>query len=245
MKIAIFGDSFADDIGMANSIPKWTYFTHIGPSYIELLERHTEFQITRYGFEGSSLYYSLTKFEEFHKQYDKVIFVTTEASRLFVNNELYNIPYPHIFSLFAITMNKEDVKKLSTNSKKLLSLLEKFYFPEISKRNQSFHDHDMLKKKIKRIRPDAIVVCGIGNYDEPCLNDVSTMEIEHWGLTWAGFSGGAHIDRRKCHLTEENNEILYKGLLDSLKNGTQFDIKSQLWVAPTKPADFYRSKGSS
>jgi hypothetical protein len=243
MKIAIFGDSFADDIGMANSIPKWTNFQHVGPSYIELLERHTEFQITRYGYEGSSLYYSLTKFEEFHNQYDKVIFVTTEASRVLVNTELYNLPYPHIFSLFAITMNRTANKKLSTHNKKLLSIMEKFYFPEISKRNQSFHDHDMLKKKVKRIRPDAIVISGIGNDREPCLNDVSTMEIEHWGLTWAGFSGGTYIDRRKCHLTKENHEILYKGLLVSLTHGTPFDVKSQPWVTPSKPAEFYRSKG--
>lgn len=245
MKIGIFGDSFADDIGMANSIPKWTNFPHIGPSYIELLEEHTEFQITRYGYEGSSLYYSLTKFEECHKQYDKVIFVTTEASRILIDTDIYELPYPHIFSLFTVTMNRQDNKKLNINSKKLLSLIEKFYFPEISKRNQSFHEHDMLRKKIKRIRPDAIVIAGIGIHDEPCLNDVSTMEIEHWGLSWAGFSGGTYIDRRKCHLTKENNAVLYRALLDSLTTGTLIDIKSLPWVAPVKPADFYRSKGIS
>jgi hypothetical protein len=242
MKIAIFGDSFADDIGRTANLPKWRDFPHIGPSYIELLEAHTEFQITRYGWEGSSLHYSLTKFEEVHNQYDKIIFVTTEAGRLLLDNKLYNLQYPHIFGLFAVTMNKRGNNKLNNNSKTLLSLLEKFYFPELSKRNQSFYEHNMLKKKIKRMRPDAIVMSGIGYGTEFGLNDVSTMEIEHWGLTWSGFSG-TYIDRRKCHLTIENNAVLYEGLLNSLKNGTPFDIKSQPWTTPSKPADFYRSKG--
>ena len=242
MKIAIFGDSFADDIGMASQRYKWADFQHVGPSYIELLEQHPEFQVTRYGYEGSSLHYSLLKFEEIHKEYDKVIFVTTEAGRVLIDSEVYKLPYTHMFSTFSVTMNRQHNAKLTTHSKRLLSLLEKLYFPEISKRNQSFYEHDMLKKKIKRIRPDTIVIPGIGNNNESSLETVSTMEIKHWGLTWSEFSGAAYIDRRKCHLTTENNAVVYRGLVASLKNGTPFDVASLSWVTPTNPADFYRSK---
>jgi hypothetical protein len=242
MKIAIFGDSFADDIGMGGRIPKWQNYPHIGPSYIQLLEQHKEFEITRYGWEGSSLYFTLKRFEEFHNQYDKVIFVVTEAGRMYVDPSMYFLPHPHFYGAFTVTLNKEHIKQVNVSGKRLLQLMEKFYFPEIFKRPQNTYDHDMLKKKIKRIRPDAIVIPGVGYTNEFCLNDVATMEIENWGLTWSGFSGGTYIDRRKCHMTDENNHVLYKGLLDCLQNNTRIDLKLLPWTFPSKSAEFYRSR---
>jgi hypothetical protein len=243
--LAIFGDSYADDRSYYKDdsgkiCNKWDYWPQIGPSYLELLEQH--FDIHRFAVAGSSLHFSLDAFEKNYKNFDHVIFCTTEPGRLEISAKEYNFgpAYNDTYSVYGpvfIDMYKKNLGPFSIKERKFMKSLENFYFPYVWKNDQQFFEHEIAIKKITRLRPDSLVLdCYTNN--ENSLSYVNRNELINWGYA-DGFFPRGMIDIRKCHMIEPNHEVLYQALKDYFLLDKQFKISELSWKLPTAPQTFY------
>jgi hypothetical protein len=250
--VAIYGDSYADDKGyrlnhLGETIAKWQYYSFLGPSYIELLEQ--DFEIIRYGKEGSSLYYSLKIFEETHHQYDHVIFHVTEPGRFEIHQRDYNFDSKENIGIFGpnvLAWLKKTIRALPYSkfmkTRNFLKYLEDFYFVHIWKNRQQWFEHRILRDKIIRLRPDALILDGFsedGNKNN--LDFVQRYENSCWGVDHNFWPPGS-VDIRKCHMSEENHKVLYDAVYNFLKNSKKFELAELPWQCPQKPADYYLRK---
>lgn len=244
--IAVYGDSFADDIGVHCGCSKWNNF-EVGPSYMELLE-NDGYEVVRYGVEGSSLQYSIKKFEETHKLHDKILFVSTEPGRF--EYEKYNANF--YGESAAVLLRRSYKNTLSDQDEKFLDLLSNFYYKKLWKNDQQQYVHKILLERVNIIRPDALVIYGIvPSYNENAfaLNKVSNTEMEYWNTHQRfGFSNFLDLfnnvvysDMRKCHLTAPNHKLLYLELKKWIDSGV-INLESVKWEIPDKDVDSYRKK---
>lgn len=244
--LGIFGDSYADDKnyhyseGHGRIVSKWEWLPHIGPSYIEMLE--ADFEIHRHAKCGSSLYYSLQLFEELYDRYDHVFFVVTEPGRFEVNQYQYNFPEDNrvIYGPNATRVIRNFHKdRLTINDIKFLDVLDEFYFPYMFKHKQQQFEHQIMKKRIKELRPDAFVIDAFGDDDNNLLW-VQNYEMKCWQVPSNELSGN-YNDMRKCHMTQVNHVVFYNALKNYFANDVKFEIKDLSWQRPEKPLAFYRS----
>lgn len=244
--LAIYGDSYTDDKSYyindkGEQISKWVWASHIGPSYLEILEEY--FEVTRFGRAGTSLYYSVEKFEKTHCNFDKIIFVVTEPGRFEIDRTQYNVPINAtlIYGPSAVEIIKNRHKNfLTLKEHKLIKVLQEFYFPYMWKNYQQYYEHKILKHRIKNMRKDALVLDAFGEDDLSNLMSVQNLELRHWGVTVNALSGQFFNDMRKCHLTEENHVVIAEAILKYFLESKEFKLGDLPWATPSQPVDYYR-----
>ena len=69
MKIAVFGDSFAESVKHNPTLQWWEFLK-------------SDNQVDNFGRGGTNLWYSAKKILDFGHNYDQIIWVTTEPGRL-------------------------------------------------------------------------------------------------------------------------------------------------------------------
>ena len=94
MKLAIYGDSFADAL-----------FTQDSHRYFQwpniLADKLNVYDYSNYALGGTSLNFSYMKFLESHEKYDKIIFVVTDSNRSSIIQEFPAYNFQYHFSFFA------------------------------------------------------------------------------------------------------------------------------------------------
>ena len=103
-------------------------------------------------------------------------------------------------------------------------------------REKAFHDfmiNDILSLDNVIFVP-AFEECMI-NKSSISLNHFSNAELHHYGVL--NYSGP---DDRKCHLSIENNKVIYKKLLDAIISGTTvIKLSMDDFATPSEPFNFY------
>jgi hypothetical protein len=211
MKIAIYGDSFADPTWNSNSYDSWP----------ELLTN--DHDITNLAKEGSSLWWSYKKFKDNHNKFDVNIFVATIHSRIYLER---------LDKHLNINQNSWPVAS-GVN-------LGKIYYQEFysNDRESTFHQfliNDVLSTP-NTIYIPAFEECVLdGNLS---LNHLALLEYAHYGII-------EYIGKedRKCHLTKENNWVVYKKILHAISERTnKFLLTQEDFVQPTDVFNYYFNK---
>lgn len=209
-KIAIFGDSFAD--------PKW-----VDPSkynaWPELLAEN--YEVTNFSLSGSGMWWSYEKFLNLHKDFDYCIFVVTMPGRIYVESLDRHLNFNPITWPTWYGMNYGEV------------YFKHFYS---QKREECFHNFmlgDILSHDNVLVIPAFIE--SMPNLATWSLCHLSDKEMEHYGLKHPGAN-----EKRKCHLTKENNQVVYKKIVSAINNRENIlTLTESDFVVPNDPMHFY------
>ena len=227
MKIGIFGDSFA--ILKLNPTPTW----------VEILSE--KYDITNYAFTGSNLYYSVSEIKKHHENYDKIILVVTEPSRIKVAKWV-PIDIGKQFIIKGIDKNFLDKDNL-TKYEKLVWEASNQYFTYLQDTEYDRYIQGLMLNDLIKLRSDIILIPAFLNswYN---VNGASMANIFHkentaWGLDAISIVE-QYNDSRNCHMTAENNSI-FADKADTWINGEPVHINLDDFVTTTNK-DFYLTK---
>lgn len=228
MKVAIFGDSFADD-----TLEKYSY-----PGWPAILKERYNVDIDNYSVCGSCLFFSYNKFLEVHKGYDKIVFVVTAYNRFTipeyiefknVNPLTRHINGPRVIQQWLTNRNLSSQDRLALRAADM-------YYQYLYDNNKERILHNLIKKDIKNCRPDVIMLDAFT--DDPSvvpLLKISEMEVVSQGYP---LEMNNKDDWRTCHLSKENNEILADKVFSFL-SGNQVKIKLEDFVTPKEDVGQY------
>lgn len=223
MKLAIYGDSF----GFKDQIYIRKEFEHLGPSWPTLLEQ--DYDITHYCVPACDVWYSYDHFLKHHEKYDYNIFIVTGSDRLSIN---LSSGWVHSHG-YDSAMGKLKTEKDNDKRAVLKASIEWFK-----------HLHRFEKEKqIKKLIVNDVKQRGallIDSFGENGLYNVTEMENKVWNKKLKyNFNLDNKIDLRYCHMTKENNLIMYNLVKKAIKeNVWKFDINN--FVKPdVKEKDLY------
>lgn len=216
MKIGIFGDSF----GYHHDF--WP-----GESWVTLLKN--DFDIDFYTQNGSSLFWSYKNLLENYSKYDKIIFLITRYNR--IETSFKSFPSPDMAKIYMQEKDNPSINRLVAKS--IMNYM--VYAMEDSVVDEQYLlFHSLILEKIEAMNLDILfIVCfrehRIPNINRPGLYDITMLEQEGWGDRWTKYLKfhGKFWEERQCHMTEENNIILYnqvKNVLPSVKGNCYLDI---------------------
>lgn len=217
MKIGIFGDSFAHS-RMDNPTPGWP----------DILAK--KYKVKNFSQPGSSLYYSVDEFLKNHAQFDKIIFLATNAGRLTLPiNDQRKKFIPGLRNAVAL---KEVFKKDTVFLQVLDAVIG--YFLHVQNDQYDKLVHRLMIEEVKRVRPDLIFLESFGSIEVNSLYQIQLKEEAAWDYKpeVASFN-----DRRNCHLTIENNAIFAEKVEEWL-HGAPVKINLDDFVTPMNK-EFY------
>lgn len=199
MNIAIFGDSFSDNIKYNSSE---TYIDLLGKSY----------NVKSYGKGGTDIWYSVKRLIDSlpNQAFDIIIFFLTFPHRI----------QPPGLDFFHVPFEKETrrqrldwFKERTNNAEEILTAIGYYYDYLLDfEKNEFYRDRtiDWLLNFSNLIL-----------IDNPEINRVYIKEYELWGIT-ADTKDDKFIDLRNNHMTAQSHEILYlkiKNMIDNKKFG--------------------------
>jgi hypothetical protein len=201
MKIAIFGDSWAKQLGEADELNSTL-------AWWEILAK--KYEVENFGLSGSSTYYSYNNFQRLHSTFDKIIFIASLPGRLhlpmameFKSNLLGSLKRHQVTSLsdaenslsFLIEHDPQSVEDINK-----LKIIIGYYtyvmnIPEQDTINRLYLD------SVRNIRPaDSLAIESF-----PALYNISKFETDYWGIDLVEKFSQGYTELRKCHMSAENN----------------------------------------
>ena len=247
MKLAIYGDSFADT--------EVNQFEELAARAWPILLRNNFRQVHNYALAGTSLYYSMDRFERTHADYDRVIFVVTTIGRwpglLWTQGMQTPRPIPGIRS---VPLEQKWVKSADIDSaekarlSRTISAVEAWY---MDAQHRPFEDyvHGLMLDRITTLRPDAIIV-PIHNMTSGVRNSVGLTDFALRAVQWFNptvtsldllmqiYSQWEEHNQPSCHLTAETHECVYQAMLTALEQG-QWNPTVPKEIAHTRSWDYY------
>ena len=202
MKIAIYGDSFVKSSMSSYSWP-------------EFLKK--DYDVIVDAAPGASIEYVLKKFNENQQNFDKIIIVLTEPSRIFLPN------HPHFQHMY---LNEIFIKNLTKDisQKHQKEILEYFYF-----HTKYVHDEEVCRLKylafndyILKKRPDVLILPAFTVNDNSImpLSCISNIDTSHKVYGRKLYKESSTVgDPRPCHMSVPNNLILSKKIKKWIKTG--------------------------
>ena len=214
MKIAIYGDSFAD--------PNWNNNSYKG--WPELLAE--SYDVTNFAKEGSSLWWSYDQLQKSNTQFDYNIFVGTIYSRIYIEdlkNHLSVNPnswpvvdnkinlgymyYQHFFS------HCRDYQLCQLMIADILTVNNTLYIPAFE---------ESIPKQLPELCP---------------LNMLTGLEEQHYKVK------NYLSDLRKCHLSKESNKVVYNKIVDAITNKSKtLNLSETDFNTPIDNMDYYFTK---
>lgn len=231
MKIAIFGDSYADDHSA------WSHrYTGVGPGWPDYL-RSQNIEVDNYSLGGTSLYYSYQKFILKYQEYDKIIFVVTHSGRISVPVGIGNQEEYYVNAALV----EDALKNCFDFERKIKLAAIRDYFLYV--KNDKFDNlvHKLLIEDISRKHEVILMIPAFPNSgidNQIPLIDISFFESKFWNLNWIYPDSDAGHDARKCHMCEENNLMLGKEIYNWVKTGN-YKLNPANFKTPTKEFSHY------
>jgi hypothetical protein len=224
MKIALFGDSHADNFyesSVNNDI-----------SWAQILAK--KYDLYSFAKGGSSLFFAYKNIIEQHHLFDKIILFITSPGRLYLDPHTYpglNPSHNHIPS-YHVAKSYIKVYEKNRQIKKLYeSVCDYFLYVKNDASDNLFHT--LMLEKIKKIRSDAILIdvvkFGFQNDTDFQFFDKTPDEIypNYWDL-------------RHCHFSKEKHIILAELLDKALEHDlNDIDYSELLNVKPSKKFEDY------
>lgn len=219
-RIGIFGDSYATEYPLYQYMGKYIGKPYVGKSWITYFrELNPEATIDTYGLPGSCLYYSYAKFFEHKDDYDQIIFVFTDASRMSKIIDHYTV------SCVDITHAVRGMKQHEryTDVHNFYSAMKEYYLYIQDEKK----DKEMWKLMYNEITKQSKVF-SINAFNSPnALSHIQRKEVRFIDdklLYEKGFVNGI-VDLRANHLTDESNEILASEIHNQITNGiSKFEL---------------------
>lgn len=228
MKVAVFGDSYADELTKSDVAGY--------KSWIEILREKYYPDLTCYGVSASSLYFSYDLFLEHHEKYDKIIFLATVAGRLTIPSYIKFKPMPtgDMHHITGIDLAEMHLKKyyLMTEQGILATKAAIEYFKYLQDHKRETRYCNLMKEDIRKVRSDVILIDTFSEmHRSKSLIDIAMYEMdpnagripEMW----------RYKDDRRCHLSKRNNEILADKMFEWC-NGTPVDINVKDFEVPSR-----------
>lgn len=241
MKIGIYGDSFAC------IHTKWvmskSFNHHLGLSWVELLEEAGH-DITNFAQSGSAFMFSYKKFLKNYKDFDLNIFVVTNWSRIYIEKlpEILIHGSPSCDVEYDRIMKSPNYKEKDEHIKILKSL--KTYMEIWADWDMVKHTQQVLCQNIFNICPNTILIPvfedslidGRGALWNACLHELFLCDERAYNKF-----DFLNLDcQRKCHFSEENNEVLAKEVLAAIDQKKQYvGLDLSLLKKPSKDFNFY------
>ena len=225
MKIAIYGDSFANNVVSLSSKP-WMKI---------LADTNRSLQITNYGEAGSSLWYSYRKYLDTYQNYDRHIFLITSDERFTLNK---NLPVKHIAGWATVSTlikdgkipdNKES-QRLNNFAQGMYEFLDPQFFNDVS---NCLYRHLLSMNNANTLFLPCFEHMKFKELNHRCsLFHISELDWIQYGLnTWAMALG----DLRNCHMNPENNQILADKIYNWISNNTPVILKLEDFVTSKLP----------
>jgi hypothetical protein len=224
MKIGIFGDSYSS-----------TYaYTEVKPYASWSMMLSEKYDVTNFSENGSSLYYMKLLFDNHQRNFDKIVFCVTAPGRVTFNpdslKKKYGTGYQHI-STIHIIKSRLELPELTELDKKRYKILYE-YLLEIQDLEQEKYYNLMMVKDIIAQRPDTILI--------PCFSTSLTDQVTSLeDITWfedriLNKKTGFYKDYRLCHMSLENNKILFNLVEEAiLNNKTRIDLDIKQFTEPS------------
>lgn len=197
--------------------PKWVENDYF--AWPELLEQH--YDITNYAFTGTGLWWSYDKFVETHKQYDYSIVVVTVPGRIHIECRDAHLNLNYNTWPVWDGLNVGELYFHYFYSQKREDRFHKFMVDDILT-----NDNVLVVPAFKE---------SVADYTGWSLCHFSDTELAHYELEHNGWN-----ERRKCHMTKENNEVVYQHVLESLTTGAKIlNLQETDFVKPADPVSRY------
>ena len=228
IKVAIFGDSYAESTHPENPTPSW----------FDYLKK--DFEVTNYGVRGSGTYYSYDLFLKNHEKFDKIIFIKSTPGRIMIPSSIHideelfwsrHIPNLNV----AVTNSK--IQKLVNLRKQYVAAVQYFLYL-LDEPKEKVIDNLMIDH-IKRLRPDSIVIETLANVPGFTLWQVTYKQFEGWQqMLWNQNLYNDYKEILNNHLTPENNKIFGEKIL-SMLHGQNVTLSVDDFLYPSEPFEKY------
>ena len=252
MKIAIYGDSFADIVNNRRAIAEISWPT--------LLNKHFE-QVDNYARAGTSLYWSMEQFERTHANYDRVIFVVTTAGRwpgVIWSEEMDQpVGLPNYDQAVRERSRLDNIwhyPRLTAATKDRLAQqikdVEAWYLGLAQIMPFENYVHSLMINRIKLVRRDAIIVPTVPMQNTDLADTVSFTDYADLAVDWFklrvvktdlvfGWLSRYYEELNVgCHLTEEANQQVYQAMLTAIELG-KWAPKLPKKIVHTRPWEYY------
>jgi len=241
MKIGIYGDSYSCyhtkwDMGKK-------FNKHLGPSWVKIIES-TGNEVTNYAEFGSAFLFSYEKFLQNHHKHDLNIFVVSCPTRIYIK-ALDGIK---LFGGTSVDMEYDKVKKLPFYERKNIHL---DILTSLKVYVRLYRDMDMdrniqhaLVNNLWNLHYNTIVIPGFDDsisQTNICLNDASRFEMKLIDEEKYNKKDIRYLNcLRKCHFSEENNEVLANLIFDAISKSKKIvEFPLDLIKKPSKSENFY------
>jgi hypothetical protein len=219
MKIAIYGDSYAD----------YRYQPRNNKTWMHYLEDRLNTRVTSFAASGSGLYFSVKKYLETHGEFDKIIFIVTFPGRLYVSQtgtHLIHIPGISLANLVAETSDNLNEKKIFSAAADYLLYVQNY-------EEELFKHYCMLDRiNHNSILKIPVSLDSLENYNGTTLTDISHIDYDYYQIDKAN----PKKDLRCCHMNQQNNKIFADKIYDWIQTGN-FDFKVEDFKDPTESKD--------
>lgn len=215
MKIAIYGDSFACE--KSSRFPE----LHGDRSWIKILKDH-DYNITCYGLSGTSLFWSYLNFINTSKNFDKIIFIASDGSRLYIptsKTRKHWVP-GNVF--------RDDQEELKDD---LFESVLRFY-RDIWNPDESTIYRNLILKDLSQYE-NVLLIDTTKNLYKPTMNEINHFKIAFPSLKEKN-------DNRYCHLSKEGN-IFFAEQIQSWLDRRVFKIDESDWPIPQADVNIIRS----
>lgn len=232
MKIGVHGDSFAT-VKQSNQTDQ-SWFEHIS---------EYGHDVTAYGKNAGSLFYSLSNFLKTHHNFDRNVFLITSPYRFVIPKQFdeFSENWRYISGLYNTEtfINDAKHKKAPTEVIDILTAAEQ-YILHIQDIEYDKYIHNLMIAEISRIRPDTILIPCFENSMENLGENIPLLRIneeenkslgKNWNREWERLIR-SHIDLRRCHMTEENNIMLGKKIINCIETGNKLTFRVEDIVIP-------------
>jgi hypothetical protein len=214
MKIAIFGDSWGD------SETRW--HTDETP-WTTILEN--KYNIENFSESGSSLYFSANKFLSNYYKFDKIIFLVTDGSRLYMpeHSEMYHDrpwlhPYRHAKYNTPDILRQESNVNIK-NNKKIADAIE-MYYQYIWDNEKDVYYYSLIVSDIKsKVTADKLLILE----NLPAISQKEHNYYISQGYTDLDDRLSNYKEKKHCHMCQVNNNR-FADLIDQWIQDPKFQM---------------------
>ena len=233
MKIGIFGDSYVSmNVGLGRE--------ELGLAWVEHLALIHE--VENFGESATNFHWTYQQWLKHKDKFDYCIVLITDPNRIYIKvlDEVPNRPAGHFFG----SISHIEAFKTITTDPEILKILDSVNVWHDYWRDHGFeyHLHNLMIKNVMS-HDNVLIIPGfpnsIENYNELYKN---LTDIQFWELLQIdpNFDVKTMRCKRKCHLSEENNLVLFELVTEAIQNNDRIlNLDISRFKKPAKSLNFY------
>jgi hypothetical protein len=212
---------------------------HLGLSWVEHLQKTHE--VENFARGGTGFRWSYELYLENQHKFDYNIVVVSDPGRLWIKSldSHPKVPNIHFFNQDRFRHNLKDAVGRNDELFGILDAIQ-IWMHKCRDEQWELHLHNLMVKNIVQNYSNTLLIPGFINSIEGYEGNLT--DIQSWEILQLDpdFYADTIDCKRKCHLTEENNEILFNLVVDAInKKEKILNLNIIFFKKPTKNIDFY------